>query len=199
MIDFALFIPTCLLVNITFGPNNLLGMTHAAGKGWRFAFLAGLGRIPPFVLMISALAIGFGVLLDTWPAAFMALKMVGASYLIYLGIRIWMAAADEVAWERVRELTLAQGFRREAIVAGSNPKAIVLMAALFPRFVDPDAYWVTYSQVGLIFLIGEVLALIAYVLIGATMASAARDKLPWMNRASAIGMVLFGILMLVAK
>ena len=52
MIDWIIFIPACFALNLAFGPNNLLAMTHGAKAGVAFAQKAAFGRIIVFVPMI---------------------------------------------------------------------------------------------------------------------------------------------------
>ena len=100
------------------------------------------GCLSALVLMLAVSAAGLGVFLAAWPAMFNALRMIGAAYLVYLGIKAWRAPADEAAADHADELAAKPArsrfalFRNGVLVAGSNPKAILFAAALLPQFID---------------------------------------------------------------
>lgn len=199
--DFAVFIPACFALNLTFGPNNLLAMTHGAQQGPGFAVRVALGRLVSFIPMIALVAVGLGLLLAVSAEAFTLLKLIGAAYLIWLGVKVWHSARDmRAGWEAGQDrITYRQGFIREMLTAGSNPKAMLIFVALFPSFVDPGHYLESYVTLGALFLVGELIAVFAYAGLGRLMATAAKQHLPLMQRASGATLVLFGILMMFAK
>ncbi|MGF6722599.1 threonine/homoserine/homoserine lactone efflux protein [Paraburkholderia sp. GAS41] len=137
-----LFLATVFVVSAIPGPNMLLVMTHGAQHGLRRSSATMAGCLSALVLMLSVSAAGLGVFLEAWPAMFNALRMIGAAYLIYLGVKSWRAPADETAVQAAGELTGKPArsrfalFRNGFLVAGSNPKAILFAAALLPQFID---------------------------------------------------------------
>ncbi|MEO0423792.1 MAG: LysE family translocator [Pseudomonadota bacterium] len=199
MIDWLLFIPACFALNLAFGPNNLLAMTHGANGGICFAQQAACGRLLAFVPMIGVSALGLGVILTASAAAFTAVKWLGAGYLIWLGISLWRSAPG-AAMRRSegRRLTRGQAFRSEAVVAISNPKAILIFAAFFPQFVAVDAYWQSYALLGAAFLVLEAVAIAIYATFGCFASKYAAARLPTLQRASGGTMILFGLLLLVS-
>ena len=138
-----LFVATVFVVSAIPGPNMLLVMTHGAQHGLRRASATMAGCLSALVLMLAVSAAGLGVFLAAWPTMFNALRMIGAAYLVYMGIKAWRAPADESAAQNVDELTMARPacsrfalFRNGFLVASSNPKAILFAAALLPQFID---------------------------------------------------------------
>ncbi|SIN80218.1 LysE family translocator [Paraburkholderia phenazinium] len=138
----CLYVATVFVVSAIPGPNMLLVMTHGAQHGLRRSGATMAGCLSALVLMLSVSAAGLGVFLEAWPAMFNALRMIGAAYLVYLGIKAWRAPADEGVAHRTDELAKKPArsrfalFRNGFLVAGSNPKAILFAAALLPQFVD---------------------------------------------------------------
>jgi threonine/homoserine/homoserine lactone efflux protein len=137
-----LFVATVFVVSAIPGPNMLLVMTHGAQHGLRRSSATMAGCLSALVLMLSVSAAGLGVFLEAWPTMFNALRMIGAAYLIYLGVKSWRAPADEAAPHDPDELAAKPArsrfalFRNGFLVAGSNPKAILFAAALLPQFID---------------------------------------------------------------
>lgn len=200
MADLLLFIPACFALNLAFGPNNLMALTNGAHRGALFALLAGLARLLVFVPMIGLSALGLGLVLSTSALVFTIVKILGAGYLIWLGIKLLIStAASGGSVGAGAPLRLDDCFRREALVALGNPKAILMFAAFFPQFVDTDAYVLSYLTLGGIFLLLEALAILIYALVGAFAARTAAAKLHWFQRGSGAGMILFGVLLLLTK
>lgn len=200
MLNLALFIPACFALNLAFGPSNLLALTHGARFGPLFAIRAGVGRLLAFAPMIALSAMGLGLLLAASEAVFSAVKIAGAVYLIWIGVKLLRAvpAADDPQTD-VRIFTLKQAFRREVLVALGNPKAILIFAAFFPQFIVADRYWESYALVGGLFLALELVAIAVYAGLGAVMARAAHSRLHWFQRGSGAGMIVFGVLLLLTR
>ncbi len=139
-----MFVATAFVVAAIPGPNMLLVMTHSARFGLRASIATMGGCLSALILMLSVSAAGLGVFLAAWPALFDALRLVGAVYLIYLGIKSWRAAATLPAADDSEPLDtlnkLARRpfalFRHGFLVASSNPKAILFAAALLPQFIS---------------------------------------------------------------
>ncbi len=200
MLNLALFIPACFALNLAFGPNNLLALTHGARFGSLFAIRAGVGRLLAFAPMIALSAMGLGLLLAASETVFSAAKIAGAVYLIWIGVKLLRAVptADDPQSD-VATFTLKQAFRREVLVALGNPKAILIFAAFFPQFIVADHYWQSYLLVGGWFLALELVAISIYAGIGAMMARAAHRRLHWFQRGSGAGMIVFGVLLLLTR
>jgi threonine/homoserine/homoserine lactone efflux protein len=142
-----LFIAMTFVVSATPGPNMLYVMTVSAREGVPAAVMAMAGCMTALLIMMSLSAAGLGALLQSFPAVFDALRLAGAAYLAYLGVKCWRApvhdapapdaqgAATSVAL--VSATADATIYRQGFLVAASNPKAILFAAAFFPQFLNP--------------------------------------------------------------
>jgi threonine/homoserine/homoserine lactone efflux protein len=103
------------------------------------------GCMTSLIAMMGLSAAGLGALLQAFPSVFEALRLAGAAYLGYLGVMAWRARVPESSPESLSEpVTALPGSRRAlyrqgALVAASNPKAILFAAAFFPQFINPLA------------------------------------------------------------
>ncbi len=200
MSNLALFIPACFALNLAFGPSNLLALTHGAQAGPLFAIRAGLGRLLAFAPMIAISAMGLGLILAASETVFSIVKVLGAAYLVWLGIRLFRSAAKAGRIEtNGPPMSLGQAFRREVLIAVGNPKAILIFAAFFPQFIVTDRYWESYLLMGTLFLALELVAIAVYAVGGSLMARAASRHLNWVQRGSGVGMIVFGGLLLLTK
>lgn len=199
MIDWIIFIPACFALNLAFGPNNLLAMTHGARSGVIFAVKAAVGRLLVFIPMIAISALGLGVVLTTSAVIFNIVKIIGAVYLIWLGVSLWRSAKTmDAADLSTYSVSVGPALRAEALVAISNPKAILIFAAFFPQFVSIEFYWENYAMLGIAFLILETIAIFAYGSLGRFASAFAEKKLSAFQRVSGATMCLFGALLLVS-
>lgn len=140
-----LFVGVSLFMAFTPGPAVLLAISNSLALGPRRAMLGSLGNAAGIFMVSGATMAGLGVLLMGSATAFMALKLAGAGYLVYLGIKQWrrasspfvaaaatQASRDAAAHPRAR--LLGQGL----MVALTNPKSVLFFSALFPQFIRPD-------------------------------------------------------------
>ncbi|ANK82493.1 MAG: lysine transporter LysE [Rhizobiales bacterium NRL2] len=122
------------------GPTVMLAVSHALNGGRRTA----LGTVPgtmlgDFTAMTVSLA-GAGAVLAASATLFTALKLVGAAYLIWLGVKLWRAKPDPAALEqRIAPASMQSVFLQSFVVTALNPKGIVFFVAFVPQFVDPAA------------------------------------------------------------
>lgn len=170
-----MFIPAVFLLNMAPGPNNLLAVSNAARFGWQRAVIGGLGRVPAFTLLVGLTVVGLGAVLAASEHAFVVLKVAGAAYLIFLGIKIWRAPVTTLQPDSLAGSQTAgtQGAlwpmaRREFVIAISNPKAILIFTAFFPQFLDrTQDSSPQLLLMGATFLVLEVAALMIYAAGGA--------------------------------
>jgi len=197
-----LFVPACFALNMAFGPNNLLSLTYGLQEGVRTAVMASSGRLVAFALMIALTALGVGAVLAASEMAFWLLKWAGAAYLIWLGVKILKgsAAIDAPAASGARRPLKALALQ-EFWTAIGNPKAILIFTAFLPQFIEPGAYWLSFTIVGAIFLALEVVAVFLYSVLGHRLNRLSRNGnvFGWLNRLSGVTMIGFGIALLFTR
>ncbi|MGA8206623.1 MAG: LysE family translocator [Candidatus Dormiibacterota bacterium] len=127
------------------GPSVLFIVSRAVSLGRRAALGTVLGNSLGEFAQVVVVALGMGQLLQRSAAAFTAVKLVGAGYLIYLGLRAW-ARRRSVASELMAPTARRSDWRilRDGLVVGAtNPKTMVFIAAVLPDFVDRSLGHVT--------------------------------------------------------
>lgn len=197
-----LFLPACFALNMAFGPNNLLSMTVGAKQGVSTALVAAMGRLVAFAIMIVVAALGMGTLLMVSETAFTVVKLAGAAYLIWLGIKVLRASGKTSAEQtEVSKKDIWGLVRQEFFVAIGNPKAILIFTAFFPQFVDMNNYWASFMTQGVIFLLLEVIAIAAYAYVGTRLSGVMQNArgLRWVNRISGSMMIGFGVILAMAR
>lgn len=136
-----LFFLAYLAATLTPGPNVLLVVKNGLQHGWRAAFISILGNLSCQAMLIGLVAMGVGALLQTLPPLFMALKLAGGGYLVYLGYKSLRSARrhgveSTAALSPARARTALSLLREAFLVSASNPKTLIFLCALLPQFLD---------------------------------------------------------------
>ncbi|MFM0295723.1 MULTISPECIES: LysE family translocator [Paraburkholderia] len=157
------FLPACFAINLAPGPNNLLSINVAARHGFMTAFVGGTGRLVAFALMLVLAATGLAVVLHASEWFFLAIKLAGAAYLIWLAIQLWRSDAPTIDTTQQDDASLARVAQREFLVAAGNPKAILVFTAFLPQFVDiAKPMLPQFAVLGISFLVLEWFAIALY-------------------------------------
>ncbi|MDN7431075.1 lysine transporter LysE [Burkholderia sp. AU16741] len=141
---FGFFVFAVFLLNITPGPDTayIVGRSVAQGRG--AGLMSAFGISAGCCVHALACAFGLTALLAASATAFTVIKLVGAAYLIYLGVRMIVAkqaaapsgaeAARVAAAKPLRQLFM-QGFWTNVL----NPKVVLFFVSFFPQFVSADS------------------------------------------------------------
>jgi threonine/homoserine/homoserine lactone efflux protein len=136
----GLFILTGLLLNITPGQDTLYIVGRSVSQGRRAGVLSVLGISSGSVIHTLAAAFGLSAILSTSAQAFVIVKLAGAAYLTYLGVRMMLerapAAADAAAFEHESGWAI---YRAGLLTNVLNPKVALFFMALLPQFVSAGA------------------------------------------------------------
>lgn len=166
IVKLLLFLPACFALNMAPGPNNLMAMNNARCYGFNTAFIAGVGRIAAFIIMIALAASGLAAVLYTSEILFLIIKIIGAVYLLWIAFNLWRSeAAPLIDIDGNQQRTALT--KQEFIMAAGNPKAILIFTAFFPQFIDVSAnISEQFFVLGAVFLILEMTAISLYALFG---------------------------------
>ena len=140
--DLLLFVASGVLLNITPGPDMLYIMARSSAQGARAGAAAALGIAAGCIVHILAAAFGLSALIAASATAFTVLKLLGAAYLVYVGLSlIW---TSRVAPKAMASAKLASATPRAMFIQGFltnvlNPKVALFFLALLPQFIDVDA------------------------------------------------------------
>lgn len=135
----ALFVVSGLLLNITPGQDTLYIVGRSVSQGRRAGVLSVLGIVAGCGIHTVAAALGLSALVATSAHAFTAVKMAGALYLCYLGVRMIFERVEptgETVFGHQRDWAI---FRAGLLSNVLNPKVALFFLAFLPQFVAPDA------------------------------------------------------------
>jgi threonine/homoserine/homoserine lactone efflux protein len=133
------FLVTVYVLILVPGPSVIFVVSRGLALGRRAALATVLGNTGGLTLQLALVSLGLGAVIARSDAVFVTLKLVGAAYLVALGVRKIrdrraLAAVFDTggaAPQRLRT-TIREGF----IVGGTNPKGLIIFTAVLPQFID---------------------------------------------------------------
>jgi len=134
------FVIAGAIIAISPGSGAVLSMSHGLAYGVKKASGTVLGLQLGLLLVFAIAGAGVGSLLLASEMAFNVVKVVGALYLIYLGVSQWRARvavpADAAAAAPAVPPTLRKRVLTGFLTNATNPKGIIFMVAVLPQFIS---------------------------------------------------------------
>lgn len=178
----ALFLGATIVLNVSPGPDVFYVLANSARHGTRGGLQATLGIACGVMVHTVIAAAGIAALLATHRWAFDALRLLGAAYLIWLGIQAWRTSgavaereAGADAWQIVR-----RGFVTNVL----NPKVALFFLAFLPQFARPENGPVAFQMLllGAIFITSGTIVSAAYAAAGGWVSDRLRREPRWQRR-----------------
>ncbi|WP_426440578.1 LysE family translocator [Bradyrhizobium genosp. P] len=184
-----LFVASGLLLNITPGPDTAYIIGRSIQLGWRGGAAAALGISCGCLVHVLGAAIGLSALLMTSSAAFLAVKLVGAAYLVLTGLQMLLSRAKPIAdmTGQGGETSIWRIFWQGTLTNVLNPKVALFFLAFLPQFVAADAPHkaLAFLFLGVIFIVNGTLWCLGVAAFAARAAGRIRQSagvIAWINR-----------------
>lgn len=139
--DYSFFVLSCVLLNIAPGQDTMYILGRSIAQGRRIGVASALGVSAGTVAHTLAAALGLSAIIATSAAAFQAIKLAGAAYLVYLGLRALFARSAAMLQPDAAALTgAAVAFRQGLVTNVLNPKVALFFLAFLPQFIAADSH-----------------------------------------------------------
>jgi threonine/homoserine/homoserine lactone efflux protein len=194
----AAFAAISFVIIVVPGPSVLFVVSRGVAFGRRAALTTVIGNELGLLLQVIAVALGLGAVVERSIAVFTVVKLAGAAYLIWLGV-------DAIRHRRQLSEALDGGqtsksgrriFREGLTVGVTNPKSIILFAAILPQFVDRSNGHTT-AQLLVLGMVAVLIALLcdsAWGLLAGTVRAWLRRSPRWLTTLRATGgVVMIGL------
>jgi len=194
--SWTLFVAASLVLITTPGQDMILVMSRSVTQGAAAGVATAAGVSVGLLGHTILASVGLGALLRASDWLFVALKLAGAAYLLYLGVGLLLTKRGDLALAPAAQRPLSRLFLDGAFSNLSNPKIAVFYFAFLPQFVSPAAQHPTLS----IFVLGVAFALLTFLIKGpvgvfaGALSGWLRSRpsvLTWIYRAS--GTILVGL------
>jgi threonine/homoserine/homoserine lactone efflux protein len=192
------YVLTIFVLIVIPGPSVLFVVSRGVALGRRAALATVLGNTGGLAVLALVVSLGLGSIVARSLAVFTVIKLAGAAYMIFLGVRMFR---DRHALARMLDAAIEprgmQRMLREGFVVGvTNPKALILLTAVLPQFVDRSA-----GHVQLQFLVLSAISLVVGMFSDGAWAIASGTARLWLARSprrlevigGAGGLVLVGL------
>jgi threonine/homoserine/homoserine lactone efflux protein len=126
----------CVLLVISPGPYNILAIGRGLSQGRAAALVSGLSSGAGILFHVAAATLALTLLMQTSAVAFWFFRLVGAGYLIWLGVKV-LRSRSFISFTLAARQPLRTIFSTGFLSAALNPKPGLFVLALLPQFVDP--------------------------------------------------------------
>lgn len=194
--NLILFLVASLLVIVTPGQDMILVMSRSLTQGAAAGVTTAAGVSTGLLVHTVLAALGLGAILQASELLFFTMKLCGAIYLIYLGVKLLRTHSAQMRVLAASHKSLWRLFFQGALSNLSNPKVAVFYFAFLPQFISSEVQHPTFYLLGL----GTTFALLTFMIKGplgffagylSKRLLARQSVLTWMHRTS--GIVLMGL------
>jgi threonine/homoserine/homoserine lactone efflux protein len=199
MPNFALFLATSIAITFAPGPDNLQVLARGISQGRAAGLVAALGFAAGITFHTTLAALGIAAVLRSSPLAFQILKLAGAAYLIWIGVKALRSQGLAAAGDRPRQ-PLSTVFRQSVLGNIMNPKVTLFFVVFLPQFVDTahGAQNVTLQmlELGLAFMAQTVVVFSIFGLCAGTIGGWLKRRPRagvWLDRLAGITFIAIGI------
>jgi threonine/homoserine/homoserine lactone efflux protein len=171
----ALFSLAAIALAVVPGPAVAYIVTQSVDKGRRAGIVSALGIASGGLVHVAAATVGLSALIASSAAAFTVVKLVGAAYLIVVGVRRILTRDEPEAALEVQETRLRRLYAQGVVVNVLNPKTALFFLAFLPQFVDRHRSVVPQVAIlGLLFAAIALLSDLAYAVLADALAGRMR-------------------------
>jgi threonine/homoserine/homoserine lactone efflux protein len=198
MPNFLLFLAASIAITVAPGPDNLQVLARGISQGRAAGLVAALGFAAGISFHTTLAALGVAALLKSSPMAFEAVKLAGAAYLVWIGIKAIRSKGLSSAHERPSQ-PLAVVFRQSVIGNLMNPKVTLFFIVFLPQFVNPhggQSVMLQMFELGGVFML-QTVAVFSVFGVAAGMIGAYLKRRPrvgvWLDRLAGATFIALGI------
>jgi len=187
---------TMILLALIPGPGVIVVVARSLGYGFRQGLATAMGVLSGDFVFISLAVFGLATLAEIMGNLFVVIKVIGAGYLIYLGVSLIVSKPTSTEAQNPKPADQSTNFLIGLVTSVSNPKVFLFYFSFFPAFFDLGN--LSLTGVATIFLIvtfsvGAVMAGYAYAAAKTKSSLAASSKTQYLKRGSGALLVFGGV------
>ncbi len=173
----ALFSLAAVALAVVPGPAVAYIVTQSVDRGRRAGIVSALGIASGGLVHVAAATVGLSALVASSAAAFTTVKLVGAVYLIGVGIRRILSSEEQRPTEATQETRLRRLYGQGVVVNVLNPKTALFFLAFLPQFVDRhNSVALQVAIFGLLFAAIALLSDLGYAVLADALAGRVRSS-----------------------
>jgi threonine/homoserine/homoserine lactone efflux protein len=181
----TVFFAASLALGLAPGPDNIFVLTQSALHGRAAGLFVTIGLCTGLLVHTTAVSLGIAAVFATSVVAFTTLKLIGASYLLYLAWQAFKTRASSIPQNEDSDVSFRHLYARGVIMNITNPKVAIFFLAFLPQFADPSRGSLTLQ----LFLLGA-LFIVATLLVFVSIAWFAGTLGDWLKKSPRAQIVL---------
>lgn len=203
--DFGVFLASCLLLNLTPGPDTFYILGRSLAQGRSAGVASALGVSAGSLVHTFAAALGLSAILASSATAFATVQWLGAAYLIYLGARLVLTrSAGTPIPAAFATSGFAVAFRQGLLTNVLNPKVALFFLAFMPQFIarDSPSKFAAFLALGLCFVCTGTLWCLVLAWFSARLGDRLRSRPSFsvlLNRVAGLLFILLGLRLALAS
>lgn len=136
--SFGLFLLTAFLMNITPGTDTMYIVSRSVSQGKKAGIYSVLGISTGSLVHTFLAAIGLSVIFTTSVVLFTVVKIIGAGYLVYLGVRMIMQKSSNLKLKDIKSMPFKKIYTQGLLTNVTNPKVALFFISFLPQFISGD-------------------------------------------------------------
>ena len=134
------FFIAIFIFGITPGPGTFALLGKALSSGVKDCLPMSLGMTISDIVYLVLATFGLAVIAENYSGLFLAIRFIGAAYLMYLGWKMWTVKVEsEISEASDKPISFVSSFIQGFLISASNPKVILFYIAFLPTFIDLTA------------------------------------------------------------
>ncbi|WP_297803025.1 LysE family translocator [uncultured Polaribacter sp.] len=151
------------ILSISPGPDNIFVLTQSIVNGTKYGLATVFGLMTGCLVHTTLIAFGISAIIKENENLFFVIKVIGASYLIFLAYKVYKGGSEIVlSNDTIKKESVLQLFRKGFIMNVLNPKVALFFLAFFPQFL----YSKTISTIIQFYTLGGVFILVSFIIFG---------------------------------
>ncbi len=151
------------ILSISPGPDNIFVLTQSIVNGTKYGLATVFGLMTGCLVHATLIAFGISAIIKENENLFFVIKVIGASYLIFLAYKVYKGGSEIVlSNDTIKKESVLQLFRKGFIMNVLNPKVALFFLAFFPQFL----YSKTISTIIQFYTLGGVFILVSFIIFG---------------------------------
>jgi threonine/homoserine/homoserine lactone efflux protein len=176
-----LFIAGSLLLLVIPGPAVFYILSRSVGQGRAAGVVSAAGITVGTLCHVTAAVLGLSALLVSSVRAFQTIKLVGAAYLVFLGVRMLISRTNETTLASENTHVYRRIFAQAVLVNILNPKTALFFLAFLPQFVEPARGHIPAQifSLGVLFALMGMISDSSWALVASTLAAKLKNNSRW--------------------
>jgi len=195
--NFELFCLSAVVLSVTPGPDTFYILGRTISQGTKSGYASVLGISTGVLVHTIAAAIGLSTILATSALVFKIIKLIGAAYLIYLGITLILASkhTDVLRKDDLPEISFLRIYSQGVLTNVLNPKVALFFLSFLPQFIDASqGNVISFLSLGLVYVFICTLWYLVFAGFSSAIAMAFRKNPLWIRTINKIsGSIFIGL------